>query len=78
MALPTEPGAYRDVRGDIWLLGEDGRWQHGARRRDGGELDVVMGRFTGRMTPAAFEHMAQGPGVEVLPLTRAEPGDAPA
>lgn len=26
MALPTEPGAYLDNGGDVWMLNTDGKW----------------------------------------------------
>lgn len=78
MALPTEPGPYQDVQGDLWLLGDDGLWEHGARRLNDGSWQPVMGRFTGRMTAEAFAYLAGGPGVApVLPLTRLEVGDFP-
>ncbi|RBO87001.1 hypothetical protein [Nocardia puris] len=75
MALPSEPGWYEDPQGDLWLLGDDGLWEHGARRLGNGELTPVMGRFTGRMTATAFEHLATGPQVTVLPLRRVEVPD---
>lgn len=70
MTLPTEPGRYEDIVGDIWTLGVDGLWQHDERRMSDGELSRVYGRFTGRMTPEAFEHAATGPSVSVFPLVR--------
>ncbi|MEV4128125.1 hypothetical protein [Nocardia sp. NPDC049707] len=77
MALPDEPGFYRDAIGHLWLLDEDHRWVHAARRRNDDSLTPVMGQFTGRMTPAQFEHLATGPSVDVLPLERIHAEDVP-
>jgi len=77
MPLPTEPAFYRDANGHLWLLDEDHRWMHAARRLNDGTLSPVMGRFTGRMTPQQFEYMATGPSVDVLPLERVEVDDIP-
>ncbi|MFI6368735.1 hypothetical protein ACIBG0_39140 [Nocardia sp. NPDC050630] len=76
MKLPTEPGFYRDVKGDLWLLEAD-RWTHAARRLNDDSLRPVMGRFTGEMTADQFEHLATGPSVDVLPLERVEAEDVP-
>lgn len=78
MALPDDPGLYRDAIGHLWLLEDDHRWMHAARRRNDGSLTPVMGQFTGRMTPAQFEHLATGPNANVLPLERIETANAPA
>ncbi|MEV0247992.1 hypothetical protein AB0H76_15470 [Nocardia sp. NPDC050712] len=75
--MPTEPGPYRDTQGDLWLLDDDSLWEHGARRLNDGSWLPVNGRFTGRMTPEEFEHLATGPGIEVLPLTRVLVEDIP-
>lgn len=77
MTLPTEPGVYQDTRGDLWLLGEDGLWEHGARRLNDGTWMPVMGQFTGRMKPEVFAHLATGPAVKVFPLKRVEIKDFP-
>lgn len=77
MALPTEPGVYEDVRGDLWLLEDDGDWRHAARRLNDDSLSPVLGRFSGPISPEALEHGNWDPGTDVLPLKRIAIEDVP-
>ncbi|MGW2666106.1 hypothetical protein ACWCW7_34565 [Nocardia tengchongensis] len=70
MALPTEPGVYRDARGDLWVLHGDGRWQHVERRMTDGRGWTV--RDYPPVSPETLESLGRIPGAEVLPLTLVE------
>ncbi|OQS14256.1 hypothetical protein B0T36_14665 [Nocardia donostiensis] len=74
MTVPTEPGVYRDVRGDLWIRDEYG-WTHAARRLTDDRLSPVRG-YPGPITDKTMA-TPTGPGTEVLPLERVEPGDYP-
>lgn len=75
MPLPTEPGVYRDVRGNEWVLEDGGRWQHTARRMTDGRLWPVNDHPG--VDSDSLAELAQEPGVEVLPLTRADSDPSP-
>ncbi|WP_327110632.1 hypothetical protein OHB12_22935 [Nocardia sp. NBC_01730] len=73
MALPNEPGVYRDVRGDEWVLHEDRSWQWTARRMTDGRMWPVADHPG--MDAEALAALGRVPGAEVLPLQRVKVGE---
>lgn len=71
MALPTEPDIYTDVRGDLWILHDDQRWQWVERRLTDGRGWPVHDYKPVRAD--TLESLAGEPGVELLPFTRVQP-----
>ncbi|MFE3060732.1 hypothetical protein [Nocardia sp. NPDC059239] len=67
MALPTEPGIYRDARGDLWVLHMTGRWQHVERRLSDGRFWPV--RDYEPVSAETLESLSHEPDVDVIPLT---------
>lgn len=66
MPLPIEPGVYHDVRGDEWMLRDDGRWQYTAHRMMDGRMWPVSDRQI--LEADTLEELGSEPGAEVLPL----------
>lgn len=57
MALPTEPGAYLDKAGDVWMLNTDGKWIDGDGAFPAVQNDAVM---TFIQSCAPFTRMPSG------------------